>query len=139
MALLTAAVQVFTESLSFLLAREVGDLNIAANLFKELKCWIKIQYTQHGLEDPSCRPPARSSSRGYPSITERDVDTRKGLYSKFVLSDVVSMFQGVGEQMAKECNVSYTQRFFFSNSKRRSQLGHKVVPAEGGVLECTLT
>ena len=82
-----------------------GDLNTAADLFKELNCLITIESTQCGLEDPSCRPSARSSSCGYPNIMKCDVDIRKDLYGKVVLSDGVAMFQGIGEKMAKECNV----------------------------------
>ena len=62
-----------------------------------------------------------------------DVDIRKDLYAKVVLSDGVAMFQEIGEQMAKQCNVSYATDFFFSYSERRSQAGHKFGP----VLECT--
>ena len=43
-----------------------------------------------------------------------DVDIRKDLYAKVVLSDSVAMFEGIGEQMAKECNVSYAEDFWFS-------------------------
>ena len=51
-----------------LLAGEVGDLNIAADLLKELKCLITTESAQYGLEDPSCRPSARSQQlwRGHP-------------------------------------------------------------------------
>ena len=59
-----------------------------------------------------------------------EVDIRKDLYVKVVLSDGVAMFQGIGEQMAKQCNVSYATDFFV-NSERRSQLGHKFGPADG--------
>ena len=63
-----------------------------------------------------------------------DVDIRKDMYAKVVLSDSAAMLQGIGEQMAKECNVSYAMVFFvFSNSERRSQLGHKVGPTEVSV------
>ena len=58
-----------------------------------------------------------------------DVDIRKDVYAKVVLSDGVATFQGICEQMAKECSVSYAQGFFI-NRERRSQLGHKVGPAE---------
>ena len=43
-----------------------------------------------------------------------DVDIRKDLYAKVVLSDGVTMFQGIGEQIAKEYNVSYAKVFLFS-------------------------
>ena len=36
-----------------------------------------------------------------------DGDIRKDLYANVVLSDGGAMLQGIGEQMAKECNVSY--------------------------------
>ena len=59
-----------------------------------------------------------------------DVDIRKDLYAKVVLSDSVAMLQG-RDQMTKECNVSYADDFFcFRNSGRRSQLEHKVGPAQ---------
>ena len=38
-----------------------------------------------------------------------DVDIRKDLYAKVVFSDGVEMFQGIGEKMAKECNVCYAK------------------------------
>ena len=111
---MTAAVQLFTES--FVDSSGQGG-------------WRR---EHHGLEDPSCRPSTRSSTCGYPSITKCDVDIREDLYSKVVLSDGVAMFQGIGEQMAKECNGSCAKvSVVFSNSERRSQLGHKVGPAEG--------
>ena len=56
------------------------------------------------------------------------VDIRKRLYSKVVLNDSV-MFQGIGEQMPNACNVSYDKDFCFSNSERRSELGHKIGPS----------
>ena len=43
-----------------------------------------------------------------------DVDIRKDLYAKVVLSDSVAMYQGIGEQTAKECNVSYAEDSLFS-------------------------
>ena len=43
-----------------------------------------------------------------------DVDIRKVLHAKVVLSDGVAMFQGIGEQMAKECDVSCAKDFWFS-------------------------
>ena len=82
MELRTAAVQLFAESSSILLAREVGDLNTLV----------------FGLEDPSCRPTAPSSRCGYPSIMKGDVDIRKDLFAKVVLSDGVAMFQGTGSR-----------------------------------------
>ena len=97
-----AAVQMFAKSLSILLAREYGDLSTAAEFVKELKCWIKIESARYGLEDPSCRPSARSSRCGYPSIMKSDVHIRKDLYAKVVLSDGVAMFHEIGEHMAKE-------------------------------------
>ena len=93
-----------------------------------------LKEKQYGLEDPSCRPSARSSSCGYPSIMKCDVDIRKDLFAKVVLSDGVAMFQGIGEQMAKECNVSCAKFSFLKVSVTVSveaQLGHKVGPAEG--------
>ena len=50
-----------------------------------------------GLEDPSCRPSARSSRCGYPSIMKCDVYIREDLYVKVELSDGVAMFQGIGD------------------------------------------
>ena len=44
---------------------------------------------------------------------KRDVDIRKDLYTKVVLSDSVAMLQG-RDQMTKECNVSYADDFFVS-------------------------
>ena len=41
------------------------------------------------------------------------VDIRKDLYAKVVSSDGAATFQGTGEQMAKECNVSFAKGFFF--------------------------
>ena len=41
------------------------------------------------------------------------VDIRKDWYAKVVSSDGVATFQGTGEQMAKECNVSFAKGFFF--------------------------
>ena len=64
------------------------------------------------------------------------VDIRKSLCTKVVLNDSVAMFQGIGEQTPNECNVSYAEDFCFSNSERRSQLGHKASPSLGGVLGC---
>ena len=40
-----------------------------------------------------------------------DVDIRKDLYAKVVLSDGVATFQGIGEQMVRECNVSHAKDF----------------------------
>ena len=74
MALRIATVQLFTESLSILLAREVGDLSTVAELFKESTRLITIESTQYELEDPSCRPSAHSSRRGSPSIMKCNLD-----------------------------------------------------------------
>ena len=109
-----AAVQLFTESLSSLLAREVGDPNTAAELFNKLKCLVTLESTQYGMEDPSCRPSPRSSRCGYSDIMKCDVDIRKGSYGKVVLSDGVAMFQGIGEQIATECKCELCHFFMFS-------------------------
>ena len=42
-----------------------------------------------------------------------DVDIRKDLHAKVVLSNGVAVFQGIGEQKAKECNGSYAKDFCF--------------------------
>ena len=47
------------------------------------------------------------------------------------VADGVVMFPGIGEHMAKECNVSYDRVFVVSDSERRSQFGRKVGPVEG--------
>ena len=44
-----------------------------------------------------------------------------------VLPGGVTMFQGIGEHMTKECNVSCHRFFCFSDSDRRS--GHKAGPS----------
>ena len=46
-----------------------------------------------------------------------------------VLPGGVAMFQGIGEQMAKDYDASYAKVFVFSNSECRSQLRHKVGPS----------
>ena len=99
MELRTAAVQLFAESSSILLAMEVGDLNTVV----------------FGLEDPSCRPSAPSSRCGYPSIMKCDVDIRKDLFVR--QGCVVRWRRHVPrdwEQMAKEYNESYAKDFLFS-------------------------
>ena len=68
--------------------------------------------------DLPCRPKARFS-----------VDIRKSLYTKVVLEDSVTMFQGIGEQMPNACNVSYDEDFCFRNGEGRSQHGHEVGPS----------
>ena len=100
-ALRVATEQKFTESLSVLLNREVGDLNAVAEPSKELKCLITIDFTQYGLEDPSWRPSAHSSRCGSPSIMKCDVDIGKVLSSKVVLSSGVAMFQGLVSRWLK--------------------------------------
>ena len=72
---------------------------------------ITIESTQYGLEDPSCRPSARSSTCGRPSIMKCNVEIFRDLYAKVVLSDGVAMFQGIGEQTPNEYNVSYAKDF----------------------------
>ena len=81
----TTATQLFTESLSVLLAREVGDLNNAAELSKVLKCLVTIESAQYGLEDPACRLSARSSRCGYLGIMKYNVEIPNDL---FVLSNI---------------------------------------------------
>ena len=88
-----------TATVHLLLAREVRDLNTAADLFKELKRLITIESTLYGLEDRSCHPSARSSCCGCPGFIKCDVDIRKDLYAKGVWSDGVA-------------NVSYAKFFF---------------------------
>ena len=110
----TVKVQLFTECLSILLAREVGDLDTKTEIFKEPKCSTTIESTQSRVVDPSCRLPALSSRCGFPCVTKCDVDIRRDLYAKVVLSNGIAMFQGIGEQMAKVCNVSYAKDLFLS-------------------------
>mmetsp|Transcript_19164 Transcript_19164/g.51226 ORF Transcript_19164/g.51226 Transcript_19164/m.51226 type:complete len:102 (-) Transcript_19164:54-359(-) len=63
-----------------------------------------------------------------------DVDIRKDLYAKVVLSDGVAMFQGIGEQMAKECNVGYANDFLFSVTVSvEVSLGTKLAQLRGSV------
>ena len=120
----TAAVQLFAEFMSNLLATEVGDLNIATDLFKDLKFFYNER------KYPGWIGGSFLSCLSTFQIMKCDEDLRKDLHAKVVLSDGVAMFQGIGEHMAKECNVSFAKDFF-RNSERRSQLGHKVRPAEG--------
>ena len=40
-----------------------------------------------------------------------DIDIRKELHAKVVLSDSAAIFQQIGEHMAQECNVSYDRVF----------------------------
>ena len=101
-----ATAQLLSESFS-VLTRKDDVSNTEMEPIKRLKCLITTESTQYGLEDPSCRPSARSSCCGYPSVVKCDVDIRKDLYAKVVLSDSVAVSQGIGEQIAKECNVSY--------------------------------
>ena len=64
-----------------------------------------------------------------------DVDISKVLYAK-VVSGVVAKFQGIGEADGEGMKREFCQGILvFSNSGRRSQLGHKVA-AEG---ECWIT
>ena len=69
---------------------------------------------------------------------ERGLDIRKDLYAKVVLSGGVAMIQVFGEQMAKECDVSYAKEFVvFSNSDRRSQVWAQRLTKLRRVLDCT--
>ena len=93
------------------------------------KCLIATESTWCGLVDVLCRPKARFSSCGRPSIMNCAVDIRKSLCTKVVLNDSVGMFQGIGEQTPNERNVSSDEVFCVSNSECRSQLGHKACPS----------
>ena len=44
--------------------------------------------------------------------TERQLGIRKDLYAMVALPGGVTMFQGIGEFMAKECNVSFDRVLF---------------------------
>ena len=55
-----------------------------------------------------------------------DVDIWKDLYGKVVLSDGVATFERMGEQMAKECNVSDAKVFFFVKVSVEDSLGTKL-------------
>ena len=57
-------------------------------------------------------------------------DIREDLYAMVGLPDGVAMFQETGEQMAKECNVSYAKEFFSVTVSVEVSMGHKVGPAE---------
>ena len=54
---------------------------------------------------------------------------REDLHAGVVLYDGGAMLQEIGELTAKKCNVSEDRVFRFSNSERRSQLGHKAGPS----------
>ena len=72
----------------------------------------------------------------YPSIMKCCADIRKDLYAKVMLFSGVAMFQGIGEQMAKECNVSYDRVFASVTVSVEVSLGTKLAKLRGG-LECT--
>ena len=55
-----------------------------------------------------------------------DVDTRKDLCAKVVLSDGVAMFQRIGEKMARKCNVSYAKDIFSVTVSVEISLGTKL-------------
>ena len=59
-------------------------------------------------------------------------DIRKDLYAMLVLPGGFAVFQGIGEQMAIECNVSCAKDFLSSVTVSvEVSLGAKLAPAEG--------